>query len=214
MAASLNEETVLPRDIARRIFKSSLELKKKILDGNYLDVLDSMAKKAVDSIVLGNKIMICGNGGSAADAQHLAAEFIIRLRSEVNRGPISAMALAADPSTMTACGNDYGFEGIYERMVQGLGRRGDILLAITTSGRSPNILRALQAARVAGITTFGFLGGNGAEALPLCDLAFVVPSNEVGRVQETHITAGHAFVEMIEEHMLSSGHLTLKKEDE
>jgi D-sedoheptulose 7-phosphate isomerase len=209
MIAAREEKVELDQDCARRIFKSSIELKRKILEGGYLDILSLMVKKTVESLTLGNKIMLCGNGGSAADAQHLAAEFLIRLRSQINREAIPAIALAADSSTMTACGNDFGFEGLYERLVKGLGRPGDILLAITTSGRSPNILRALQAARASGIITLGFLGGNGGEALSLCDFAFVVPSVETGRIQEAHITVGHAFVEMIEDQMLANGHLSL-----
>jgi D-sedoheptulose 7-phosphate isomerase len=148
------------------------------------------------------KLLLCGNGGSAADAQHLAAELLVRLRPEVNREPISALALAADTSSLTACGNDYEFAAYYERMVWALGRPGDVLLAISTSGRSPNVVRALRAGRETGLVTLGLLGGEGGDALKECDLALVVPSSVTGRIQEAHITIGHALMELVEDMLL------------
>jgi len=132
----------------------------------------------------------------------------VRLRSSVNRQGLPAIALAMDSSTLTACGNDYGYEVLFERMVETLGRPGDVLLGITTSGRSPNVIRALQAAKRRGILTLGFLGGNGGPALADCDIAFTVPSTDTARVQESHITAGHALMELIEDVLLASGYLT------
>lgn len=193
---------------ARSIFKTSAQIKEQIIAGNQIPILIDMAKVIAESIAQGGKLMLCGNGGSAADAQHLAAELLIRLRSHVNREAIPAIALAMDSSCITACGNDYGFDFLFERMVAGLGRPGDVLLGITTSGKSPNVIRALKYARKHGIITLGFLGGEGGPALQDCDQAFIVPASDTGRVQESHITAGHVLMEMIEELMLEQGHIS------
>ncbi|MFN4276631.1 MAG: SIS domain-containing protein [Ferrovibrio sp.] len=186
------------------IFQRSIALKQTTQE-NYLGPLLAMADLCVASLVGGGKILMCGNGGSAADAQHLAAELLVRLRPDVNRDGIPAIALALDPSSMTACGNDYSYEVFYERMTRTLGRKGDVLLGITTSGKSPNVLGAMRVAREKGMPVIGFLGGDGGPALPLCDIAFVVPSKETGRIQEVHITAGHALMELIEDGLLAAG---------
>lgn len=172
------------------------------------DIIVRMAEVIYQSVRQGGKVLLCGNGGSAADAQHLAAELLVRLRPHVNREGIPALALATDTSSLTACGNDYGFEVYYERMTRTLGRPGDVLIGITTSGRSPNVIRALRAAREKGMVTIGLLGGDGGPALVECDLALVVPSTVTERIQETHITAGHALIELIEDLLLESGYLT------
>jgi D-sedoheptulose 7-phosphate isomerase len=151
----------------------------------------------------GGKLMFCGNGGSAADAQHLATELTVRLRSRVERPSYPALALAADPATLTAGGNDYGFEQVFARPLRGLGRAGDVLFGITTSGRSPNVLRALEAAREMGIVTIGLLGGDGGPARALCDHALVVPSGETARIQEVHIALGHAVLELLEDRLVA-----------
>lgn len=183
---------------ARSQFVTSIELKQQVLEGDYLDTLVIMAERIVQSIANGGKLMLCGNGGSAADAQHLVAELLVRLHPQVNRKAIPAMALALDTSTITACANDYNFESLYERVVQGLGRKGDVLLGLTTSGRSKNVIRALQAAREQGIVTLGFLGSGGGDTTKGCDVALIVPSSNPNRVQEVHITLGHILMEMIE----------------
>ena len=157
-----------------------------------------------------NKIMLCGNGGSAADAQHLAAEMLVRLRPMNNREGIPAIALTQDTSTITACGNDFGYEKIFERMVTSLGRKGDCLIGITTSGNSENVILAMQSAKEMGIKVFGFLGSGGGKALEYCDEAFIVPSNNTGRIQEAHITAGHALMEYIEDSLLESDYIHLQ----
>jgi len=154
--------------------------------------------------------MLCGNGGSAADAQHLAAEMLIRLRSASNREGIPAIALAQDTSTITACGNDFSYDFLYERLVQTLGNKGDCLIGITTSGESENIIRAMQVARQKEIKVFGLLGASGGRALEYCDEAFVVPSSNTGRVQEVHITAGHAIMECIEDSLLEEKFISLQ----
>jgi D-sedoheptulose 7-phosphate isomerase len=151
----------------------------------------------------GGKLMFCGNGGSAADSQHLATEMLIRLRPQSERASIPALALTLDPAMLTACGNDYGYDRVFERPLRGLGRRGDVLFGITTSGRSANVLRALAAAREMGIVTVGLLGGAGEPALSLCDHALLVPDTETARIQECHIALGHAVLELLEDRLLA-----------
>ena len=184
------------------LFDRSLETKRKA----QVECLESMCRIAdvlASSLKAGGKILFCGNGGSAADAQHLAAELLVRLRPKVNRPPIAALALALDSSSMTACGNDYSYEDFYARMVEALGKSGDVLVGITTSGKSPNICRAFEVARRLGLRTVGFLGCGGGPAFSLCDEALVVPSDETGRIQEVHITAGHAILEVVEDQLIS-----------
>ena len=193
----------------QRLFQESIALKERVIQDNLLPVIENMGNQITDSIKNGKKIMLCGNGGSAADAQHLAAEMLIRLRPKNNRDGIPAISLAQDMSTMTACGNDMGYDLIYERMVRSLGQTGDCLIGISTSGNSQNIVRAMQVAREMDINVFGFLGCGGGEALQYCNDAFLVPSCDTGRVQEVHITAGHALMEYIEDALLDSGYLCL-----
>lgn len=194
---------------ARALFEASIVTKRAVLESGQLDRLAAMALRLADALSQGGRLLLCGNGGSAADAQHLAAELLVRLRSSVNRQGLPAIALTMDSSTMTACGNDYGYEVLFERMVETLGQPGDVLLGITTSGRSPNVIRALKAAQRRGIVTLGFLGGDGGPALADCEIAFVVPSTDTARIQESHITAGHALMEMVEDLLLASGYLSL-----
>ncbi len=151
----------------------------------------------------GGKLMFCGNGGSAADSQHLATEMLIRLRGSHERPSIAALALTLDPAMLTACGNDYGYDHVFERPLRGLGRRGDVLFGITTSGRSTNVIRALSAARQMGIVSVGLLGGSGEPARSECDLALVVPDSETARVQECHIALGHAVLELLEDRLVA-----------
>ncbi len=151
----------------------------------------------------GGKLMFCGNGGSAADSQHLATEMLIRLRGAVERDSWPALALTLDPAMLTACGNDYGYDRVFERPLRGLGRRGDVLFGITTSGRSPSVVRALQAAREMGIVTVGLLGGAGQPAMELCDHILLVPDPETARIQECHIALGHAVLELLEDRLVA-----------
>ena len=192
-----------------KIFEHSISIKKQCVEQGFESIIN-IGKIATSSVLKGNKIMLCGNGGSAADAQHLAAEMLIRLHPNNNREGVPAIALAQDTSTITACGNDFGFDKIYQRMVLALGNKGDCLIAITTSGNSKNILLAMKAAKKMGIKVFGFLGCSGGEAIQFCDEAFVVPSNDTGRIQEAHITAGHALMDYIEVKLLEADYLHLK----
>lgn len=145
----------------------------------------------------GRKLMLCGNGGSAADSQHIAAEMAGRFVND--RRPLAAVALSTDTSTMTCIANDYTFDEVFSRQVMGLGLRGDCLLAISTSGNSRNVIRAAQAARPAGIQVIGLLGKNGGALRDLCDVAIVVPSQTTARIQEAHIFIGHTLCALVEE---------------
>jgi len=194
----------------RQLFEESVNVKSKILESGVFSILSKMGDEVSNAIQADNKIMLCGNGGSAADAQHLAAEMLVRLRPKNNRVGIPAIALAQDTSTITACGNDFGFDLLYQRMVKTLGREGDCLIAITTSGNSENIILAMKVAKEMGIKVFGFLGSGGGKALEFCDEAFIVPSYNTGRIQEAHITAGHALMESIEDRLIESGYLHLE----
>lgn len=184
-------------------FIQASELLKTIAVDEYTNVIGDMGKQISESIKNNGKLMLCGNGGSAADAQHLAAELLVRLRPKVNRQGIPAIALAMDSSTLTACGNDFGYEVLYERMVDTLGQKNDVLLGISTSGNSQNIISALKTAQANGITTLGFLGAGGGLALPFCDFVFLVPSDDTALVQEAHITAGHALMTVIEDNLIA-----------
>lgn len=144
----------------------------------------------------GGKLMTAGNGGSAGDAQHIAGEFVVRLMYD--RAPLAAIALTTDGSVMTAAGNDYGFEHAFERQVRALGRPGDALLAISTSGQSPNILRALEAARAGGLVTLGFGAGSGGAMAGLCDHLFLAPTPETALAQQVHIIAAHIVCGLVE----------------
>ncbi|MCE2762285.1 MAG: SIS domain-containing protein [Acetobacteraceae bacterium] len=192
--------------------KEQARLKVMMEDGIALrrhiaSVMAPLVFQAIDlceaSLRHGGKLFFCGNGGSAADAQHLATELLVRLRSRVERPSWPAIALTLDPAALTAGGNDYGFDEVFARPLSGLGRQGDVLFGITTSGRSPNVIKALQVARDMGIGTIGFLGGDGGAAAALCDVALIVPSSETARIQETHIALGHAILELLEDRLIA-----------
>ena len=183
------------------MMRRSAELKQRIaaeLAGAVLGVVDACES----SLRAGGKLMFCGNGGSAADSQHLATELLIRLRGSVERASWPALALTLDPAALTAGGNDYGYEHVFERPLRGLGRRGDVLFGITTSGRSANVIAALRAAREMGIVTVGLLGGAGEPARSLCDQVLLVPDAETARIQECHIALGHAVLELLEDRLV------------
>ncbi len=159
-------------------------------------------KKAVE-LILGSirnrgKLILCGNGGSAADAQHLAAEMVIQLSHDIDRPGLPALALTTDSSILTAGGNDISFDHIFSRQIEALGQPEDIVLAISTSGNSKNILNALAATKEKGMKSIGFLGGNGGKCKDLVTIPIIVPSDNTQRVQETHITLGHIIIELIE----------------
>ena len=178
------------------ILKKNL-VKKDLLINKAIILISSALKK-------GNKVLICGNGGSAADAQHLSAEFLIRLKPKINRKPYPVMSLSMDTSTLTACGNDYNFNQIFERNLQAFGSEGDVLLALSTSGNSINVLKAIKLAKKKNIKSIGFLGFNGGKAKKFLDLPIVINSKNVARIQEAHIFLGHFIFEEVESILLKS----------
>jgi D-sedoheptulose 7-phosphate isomerase len=165
-----------------------------------LDGLAAEVQRAADRVAgalrSGGKVMFCGNGGSAADSQHLASEFTGRFVDD--RRPLAALALSTDSSALTCIANDYAFDQVFERQLRALGRRGDVLVAISTSGRSANVLRAASAARELGIVVVGLLGRDGGSIKALSDVALVVPSQSTARIQEAHIFIGHALCALVE----------------
>jgi len=166
-------------------------------DPKLLATIHGIAEVVTAAFRAGNKLLIAGNGGSAADAQHIAGEFLSRLNFD--RNPLPAIALTTDSSVVTAIGNDYGFERTFERQVRGLGRPGDIFIAISTSGRSPNIIAALKVAREAGLITIGLTGNLPTGAMqPLCDHCLAAPSGETPLIQQIHIVAAHAICGLVE----------------
>jgi len=166
------------------------------------EIIQAMVECMWESLQQGGKLLWCGNGGSAADAQHLATECMVRL--EVDREPLPAIALTTDTSLLTAAGNDHGFETIFARQVAGLGRPGDVLVAISTSGNSPNVVRAVEEAHRCGLSTLGLLGRDGGRLKEIVHLALIVPSSSTQRIQEVHITVGHILCGALERRVLKS----------
>lgn len=159
--------------------------------------VERASRLVITSLTTDQKLMLCGNGGSAADSQHLAAEFTGRFVKD--RRPLAAVALSTDTSALTSIANDYNFDEVFARQVVGLGRPGDCLMVISTSGNSRNVIRAAEAARAIGIHTIGLLGKDGGKLLALCDVPIVVPSDVTARIQEAHIFIGHTLCAMVEE---------------
>src|SRR5690606_31052557 len=170
-------------------------------DGAAVQNLNAMADVIGDALEAGNKVLIAGNGGSAADAQHIAGELLSRLFFD--RSPLPAIALTTDTSVLTAIGNDYGYEKIFERQVLGLGRPGDIFLGISTSGKSPNVMLALDAAKARGLVTIGFTGAAGGEMEDKCDHILKAPSAKTSIIQQIHIVAAHIVCALVEERLRS-----------
>lgn len=186
--------------------KLSLAINNSIVPKKYLlessEQIDSAIKLITKSLNRGGKIILCGNGGSAADAQHLAAEFLVRLRPKVNRKPFAAISLAQDSSTITACSNDFSFEKLFSRNLEALGNKKDILLAISTSGKSKNIVNALKKAKDMKISSIGFYGNTGGNCKKLTTIPILVKSTNTANIQETHIFLGHFIFEQVEKLIL------------
>jgi D-sedoheptulose 7-phosphate isomerase len=186
--------------------KNKIQLLKEIDESvqlkNNLIKIEPQIKQAIKKIFItlkkNGKIFICGNGGSAADAQHLSAEFLVRLNPDINRKPLPIVSLAMDTSTLTACGNDYGFQYIFSRNLEALASKKDLLIAISTSGNSKNIIEVLKKSKKLNIFSIAFLGSNGGAAKRLSNLNLIVPSNNVARIQESHIFLGHYIFEQVE----------------
>jgi D-sedoheptulose 7-phosphate isomerase len=170
-------------------------------DPRFLSAVAAIARVIVDAYRNGGKLLIAGNGGSAGDAQHIAAEFLSRYL--LDRQPLPAIALTTDTSVLTAVGNDFGFERVFERQVRGLGRRGDVFLAISTSGRSANVLAALRVAREIGLVTVGFTGSGANEMRGHCDHILCAPSEETAVVQQIYLVAAHAICGVVEHELFA-----------
>ncbi len=180
--------------------KENIDLKKKLI------TLDKKVNQSIELIYSTfkneNKILICGNGGSAADAQHLSAEYLVRLRPKINRKPLPVISLALDTSTITACANDYSFDKLFSRNFEALVKDGDLLICISTSGNSKNILNVLNAAKKKKIQSISFLGKRGGVAKKLSTLSLIVPHSNTARIQEAHIFLGHFIFEAVENLMI------------
>ena len=164
--------------------------------------IEQVARVCADTLKAGNKIMFCGNGGSAADSQHLAAELVGRYK--LNRPAMNALALTVDTSILTAVGNDYGYETVFSRQLQGLGRSGDLLVGLSTSGNSQNIVLAMELARRMGVRTVALTGQGGGEMKTVADFCIAVPSDATNNIQEMHIAVGHLVCELVEQEMYGS----------
>jgi len=182
------------RDIILNILDESLKVKEKCIRDS-VDIIAKSADILAGCLTAGNKILLFGNGGSAADAQHIAAEFINRFQME--RRPLAAIALTTDTSVLTSIGNDYHFDEIFIKQVQALGRENDVAVGISTSGNSKNVNKAVSAAKDIGIYTIG-LTGRGGKLAEIADLVFTVESDTTARIQETHITIGHILCDLVE----------------
>lgn len=187
-------------DAIKKELLESAEIKRRTAE-----TLSEPIAKAVEVIIeafqKGGKLILAGNGGSAADAQHIATEFMVRYKLE--RRSLGALALTTDTSALTAIGNDYSFEDLFSRQLEGLGNKGDVFIAITTSGKSPNILKAVRVAKAKGIYTIGFTGKGGGLLKDLVDLAITIPSDSTERIQESHITIGHIISNLVEKRLFS-----------
>ena len=189
----------------KKVFENSLseniDTHQKLID--LFPEVNSAIKIIFKKIKMGGKLLLCGNGGSASDAQHLAAEYLVRLRPKVNRKPLPAISLAQDTSTLTACGNDYVFDDIFLRPFQALANKHDILICLSTSGNSKNIIKVLKEAKKRKISTIGFLGNVGGKAKNFCDIKVIVNSKITARIQECHIFLGHFIFEKVEDMLIN-----------
>ncbi len=185
------------KEIIRNIIEESIDLKRRFININ-MDLIINAAEKISDSISSGHKLLLFGNGGSAADAQHIAAEFVNRFRIE--RPPLAALALTTDTSILTSIGNDYSFDDIFSKQILALGTAGDVALGISTSGNSKNVIKAIEAAKDKGLFTIVYTG-RGGRLVSLADMVFAVESDVTARIQEVHITLGHIICELVDRNL-------------
>ena len=197
---SLDEDSSL-EELIEKILADSLKVKETFIKDNVSGLI-ALSEKIADAFMNDRKLMLCGNGGSAADAQHIAAEFVNKFKLE--RPPLPALALTADTSIITSIGKDYSFKDIFSKQIKALGVEGDILLAISTSGNSGNVLSATQDAQARGIYVAGFLGNDGGKLKDQVDLALVVDSRETARIQESHLLAGHIICLLVDQLLFKS----------
>ncbi len=186
----------------RKAFASALAIKEEMMqDQGVMQDLQRSIACITDCFRCGGKVFFCGNGGSAADAQHLSAELSGRFYME--RPPLAAEALHVNTSFLTAAANDFGYEAVYARMLEAAGSKGDVLLALSTSGKSPNVLSAIQKARQLGISVIGLSGADAGQMAPACDILFKVPSVDTARIQEAHMLLGHIICEAVEKELFA-----------
>jgi D-sedoheptulose 7-phosphate isomerase len=185
--------------ISKCIQKSAANFNNLLKDQQLLHIVEGIVSVCIAAFEQDKKILFCGNGGSASDAQHIAAELSGRFYKD--REPLFAEALHVNSSYMTAVANDYGYEQTYARMLQAAGRKGDVLFGISTSGNSPNVVKAIEKANEVGLTTIGFTGQDGGKMNAICDLMIKIPSNDTPRIQEAHILIGHIICQLIEEEL-------------
>jgi D-sedoheptulose 7-phosphate isomerase len=188
--------------IIKDSFQEHIDLTKTLLEESQESIMRA-AQQLLTTVKKGGKILFCGNGGSAADAQHMATELVVRLKTTSNRPAIAAQALTVDTSTLTASANDYGFDYVFSRQIEALGRLGDTLIAISTSGNSSNIIEAVNMAHEKGLYVIGFLGGDGGNLKKLVDLAILISSQDTARIQEAHELIGHIICDILERSLFS-----------
>ena len=182
--------------MVRKRFEEHVQVIESLLSSNYIEKVETVGNLIVETLKNGNKILICGNGGSAADAQHFAAELVGRFMTE--RKGLPAIALTTDTSIITSIGNDYAYDVIFSRQVEALGNEGDLLVGISTSGNSGNVIKAVELAKEKGMKTVGMLGKNGGKLIEICDASLLVPCNMTARVQEAQELTYHVICEMID----------------
>lgn len=190
--------TSLPPDFVTRQIREAVNIKERMLsDRETISRIEQVASLIIETFRNGGKVLLAGNGGSAGDAQHIAAELVSRFTRD--RPPLPAMALTTDTSILTAIGNDYGYESVFSRQLEANGRRGDLFIAISTSGKSPNILRALSAADRLDLVSVGLTGASAGQMADLCRCCIMIPSTYTPRIQEGHITVGHILCDATEQ---------------
>ncbi|MDR0617402.1 MAG: SIS domain-containing protein [Endomicrobium sp.] len=187
------------KEIISSLISDSLEAKKKMLEQNKIELIEKIANKIVETYINKNKVIICGNGGSASDALHFAAEMVVRF--EKNRAALPCIALSSNVSSLTAIGNDFGYDASFSRQLEAFAKNGDIFVAISTSGNSKNVIETLTLAKKLNIFTIGFTNINGGKMKDMCDLCFCAPSNITARTQECHILLIHIIAKLVEENL-------------
>ena len=182
----------------KKIFKETISVQQEISENYlYLQTIIKIVQLIIQCLKDGGKVILCGNGGSAADSQHIAAEFVGRFK--IDRNPLPAIALSTNTSILTCLGNDYSYQAIFSRQVQALAKKEDVLIAISTSGRSINVIEAVKVAKNIGLKSIALTGKGGGELAKIADVSFIVPSDETPRIQESHITVAHIICELVEE---------------
>lgn len=186
------------RDRITDILLESIQVKEQLLRTS-ISQIKELSDMVIESLRKGGKVMLCGNGGSAADAQHIAAEFIGRFKKD--RSALAAISLTTNTSILTSLANDYGYDVVFAKQVEALGQKNDIVIGLSTSGKAKNVYLAIKQAKKMGLKTVAFTGGDGGEIVKIADVSFIVPSAVTARIQEAHITVGHIICELVEQNL-------------